>query len=191
MMLNSWIFGFHFKMKLLRFNIGYKECFSPGLLLDVVFKPLSKIDQIFGPIEDRTGFHSRTLILTSFFLKEWVCVCGIVRSFWFRVYLHRIVMKNCFKVFMMCTVYIEYLEELIINVFCCIYREWWIVGGSYSFLVLPLSEFLVLYGLWVNDLTAWFLCHFPLRKNFVWGYFPKREWGKQISVCCKAATAIG
>ena len=64
-----------------------------------------------------------------------------------RVYLYRIVMKNCFKVFMIFTVYIEYLKELIINVFCCIYREWLIVEGSYSFLVLPLFEFLISYGL--------------------------------------------
>ena len=73
--------------------------------------------------------------------------CGEVKSWLFCVHLYRIVMKNYFKVFMINTVYIEYLEELIINVFCCIYREWLIVGGSYSFLVLPLFEFLISYGL--------------------------------------------
>ena len=112
----------------------------------IVFEPSSKVDRIFGSVGIVLDSYSRTLFCPgspSRKMLVWVhqasslngesrpCVC---RIFWHPSLIPCVLMiiqrQRIVTVFIICTVYIEYLPFFfVINVSCCIYWEFVVAGG--------------------------------------------------------------
>ena len=142
------------------------------MLLDVVFQPSSKVDQIFGSLGVVLDSYSRTLFCPgspSRKMLVWVhqasslngesrlCVCGILASFNDSLCTYgNSAAKNCYSIHYMYSLHWVLTIFFVINVFCCIYWEFVVAGGFVELLLhcIVLNLFPVVVGL-MNP-CSWF-----------------------------------